>query len=269
LLAGQLRLIYFPQLSIFDYMGLPPLTPLPAPAYLVSDAHLGAGFIRNPEEQSANLDRLFDHVQQNGRSLVLAGDLFDFWYEWRQVIPKRYFHVLYRLRALTDTGVQAHYLAGNHDFRLHGFLEEEVGLKVALNALSADIGGRAVYIFHGDGILARDHGYRFMKRVFRARWAQRAFSWLHPDLAMCVARGTSITSRTVIKANPDDDGEYLAFARQKFAEGYSDVVLGHTHRPVEHGEGDRMYVNLGDWIQHFSYGLHDGQQLRLMRLSDS
>jgi UDP-2,3-diacylglucosamine hydrolase len=250
-------------------MGLPPLTPLPAPAYLVSDAHLGAGFIQNPQEQLAKLDRFFDNVRQNGKSLVLAGDLFDFWYEWRHVVPKRYFHVLHRLRDLTDIGVQGHYLAGNHDFRLHGFLENEVGLQVDLNALPADIGGRAVYIFHGDGILARDHGYRFMKRIFRARWAQRMFSCVHPDVAMRIARGTSLTSRTVIKADPNDDQEYLAFARKKFMEGYADVALGHTHRPMEHQEDNHTYVNLGDWIQHFSYGLHDGRQLRLMRLSDS
>ena len=250
-------------------MGLPPLIPLPAPVFFVSDAHLGAGFIRNAEEQSANLDRFFDRVHQQGKSLVLAGDLFDFWYEWRQVIPKRHFHILHRLRSLTDGGVQGHYLAGNHDFRLHGFLEQEVGLHVDLGALTANIAGREVYIFHGDGILARDHGYRFMKRVFRDRWAQRMFSWLHPDLAMRIASGTSLTSRTVIKANPDDDREYLTFARQRFAEGYQDVVLGHTHRPVEYHEDDHTYVNLGDWIQHFTYGLHDGQQLRLMRLSDS
>jgi UDP-2,3-diacylglucosamine hydrolase len=250
-------------------MGLPPLTPLPAPVYLISDAHLGAGFIRNPDEQSAKLDRFFDKVHQDGKSLVLAGDLFDFWYEWRQVIPKRYFHVLHRLRALMDAGVQGHYLAGNHDFRLHGFFEKKIGLHVDLNALPADVGGRAVYIFHGDGILARDHGYRFMKRIFRARWAQSMFSCVHPDLAMRIARGTSITSRTVIKADPNDDHEYLMFAQRKFAEGYADVILGHTHRPVEHREGEHIYVNLGDWIQHFSYGLHDGKQLRLMRLSDS
>jgi UDP-2,3-diacylglucosamine hydrolase len=244
---------------------LPLLTPLPAPVYFVSDAHLGAVLTPDPAGQSERLERFLDGVAEDGRSLILAGDLVDFWYEWRHVIPKRHFRLLSRLRTLVERGVAVHYLAGNHDFRLRGFLESEVGLHVHLDSLAAEIGGQPVFIYHGDGVLARDHGYRLIKRILRNRIAQRIFAWLHPDLGMRLARGTSVTSRTLVHTTAEDDREYLHLARRLFSEGYRGVVMGHTHRPVEHVEGEHTYVNLGDWITHYTYGLHDGVRLRLKR----
>jgi len=245
---------------------MPSLTALPAPVYFLSDAHLGAILIPDVQQQEHNLNRLLDLVSQQGRTLVLVGDLFDFWYEWRYVVPKYPFRVLCRLRQLADKGIAVHYLAGNHDFRLRGFLESDVGMHIHMDTLTADIAGQPVFIFHGDGVLARDHGYRLVKRILRNRAMQRVFSWLHPDLGMRLARGTSVTSRAVIKSNPLDDQEYLARARKMFSEGYRGVVMGHTHRPVEHIEGDNTYINLGDWILHYTYGIHDGTRLSLKKL---
>ncbi|HEY3295809.1 MAG TPA: UDP-2,3-diacylglucosamine diphosphatase [bacterium] len=248
---------------------MPSLTALAAPVYFLSDAHLGAILIPDVHQQELKLNHLLDRVSDNGRSLVLVGDLFDFWYEWRHVIPKSPFRVLARLRQLADHGVAIHYLAGNHDFRLRGFLESDVGMRIHQDTLSAEIGGQPVYIFHGDGVLERDHGYRFVKKVLRNRAAQRVFSCIHPDLAMRLAHGTSVTSRAVIKSNPNDDAEYLSYARKRFAEGYRGVVMGHTHRPVEHKEDGCTYVNLGDWIIHYTFGLHDGTSLGLQRLAET
>jgi len=247
---------------------LPSLTELAAPVYFFSDAHLGAVLIPDAKEQEARLGRFLDMVSANGRTLVLAGDLFDFWYEWKYVIPKQPFQVLCRIRRLVEQGIAVHYLAGNHDFRLRGFLESGVGMQIHSDALPASISGQPVFIYHGDGVLARDHGYRFLKKVLRNRAAQRVFSWLHPDMAMRLARGTSVTSRTIIKSDPNDDLEYLSRARALFAEGYRGVVMGHTHRPVEHTEDGCSYVNLGDWIIHYTFGLHDGSRLSLRRLDE-
>jgi UDP-2,3-diacylglucosamine hydrolase len=259
------------KLVIFTEMVTPPLLMvLPAPVYFFSDAHLGAALVPDAAQQLRYFDRFLDEVMDRGKSLVFVGDLFDFWYEWRSVVPKQPFHILYRLRQLADRGIEIHFLAGNHDFRLHGFLEQEIGMQIHLDELCATIGDQRVYIFHGDGILKRDSGYRAMKRVFRSPIAQRMFSWLHPDLAMRIARGTSKTSRTLKQKHPGDDAEYLAFAQSKFAAGFQGVVLGHTHRPVEYLEGNSVYVNLGDWISHYTYGLHDGARLHLRRfLSDT
>lgn len=252
------------KLSIFGRMApLPSLTRLAHPVFFLSDAHLGAVLIPDPQEQTKRFFNFLDLIRQNGKSLVLVGDLFDFWYEWRHVIPKRHFRILYRLRALAEAGIQIHYLAGNHDFRLKGFLEEEIGLHTHDCFFPADINGQSIYIDHGDGLLASDHGYRLLKKILRNRAAQRIFSWLHPDWGWALARGTSVTSRTLIKEDPDQDHDYLIHALKMFGEGYDGVVLGHTHRPVEHLQGEHVYVNLGDWITHYSFGLHDGTRLRL------
>jgi UDP-2,3-diacylglucosamine hydrolase len=245
-----------------------PTVILPPPVYFLSDAHLGSERGEKALEQCVNLDRFFDEVLLNGKSLVLAGDLFDFWYEWRTVVPKQHFHTLYGLHTLSKAGIEIHYLAGNHDFRLRGFLESEIGLHTHLDGISAQIGKDRVFVYHGDGILGRDHGYRLLKGVLRSRVSQRIFSWLHPDLGMLLARGTSMTSRSnTEKGDPAEDLEYENFARRKLSEGYTGVVLGHSHRPKEVVEGEAVYINLGDWITYYTYGLHDGMRLSLKHLT--
>lgn len=246
----------------------PSLITLRPPVYFLSDVHLGAALVPDARRQQSNLNDLFTRVAHDGRTLVLAGDIFDFWYEWAHVIPKQPFEVLCALRKLVVEGISVRYLAGNHDFRLRGFLEQTMGMHVHSDALAAEIGGQAVYIFHGDGVLPRDHGYRILKRVLRSPIAQRLFLWLHPDLGMGLARGTSKTSRAMDQSGPEDDKHYLAYAQARFAEGFDAVVMGHTHRPVEHNEDGCSYVNLGDWITQYTYGLHDGRQMRLCRLHE-
>ena len=240
-----------------------PLVTLTPPVYFISDAHLGAVGGGAAETQHRLLHELLDEVSARGHTLVIAGDLFDFWFEWRHVIPKQHFPVLFHLRKLVDQQIAVHYLAGNHDFRLHGFLERSVGLTTHANHLAAQIGVDSVYVFHGDGVLRSDHGYRFLKSILRNRLSQRVFSWVHPDWSWNMARGTSTTSRTMRGDRPEDDQDYLDYARAKFAEGFTGVVMGHTHRPWEHHEAGHTYINLGDWISHFTYGRHDGVRLIL------
>ena len=242
------------------------LTP---PVYFLSDAHLGAAPAETTRIQIEWLTQLLHELAVCRGSLVIAGDLFDFWYEWKHVIPKQHFGVLLQLRALVDQKIAVHYLAGNHDFRLHGFLESQVGLKTHRDALIVTVNDRRVYVFHGDGVLKSDYGYRLLKRVLRNPVSQRAFSWIHPDLGMVLARGTSKTSRAYDHGGPEDNHDYLSFARERFAEGFTGVVMGHTHRPIEHCENSHTYLNLGDWITHFTYGVHDGSRLMLRRWSDA
>jgi UDP-2,3-diacylglucosamine hydrolase len=130
------------------------------------------------------------------------------------------------------------------------------------------IADSVVVAFHGDGILKRDHGYRFLKRVLRNPLCQRLFRWIHPDVGMLLARGTSKTSRNATKGNPAEDAEYIAFARERFADGFDAVVLGHAHRPLRLEEQGRVYVNLGDWIVHYTFAIHDGSRLTLERFAE-
>jgi len=242
---------------------------LQPPVYFVSDAHLGA----EPEPVATQqFDRLKDLLLQARRergAVVINGDLFDFWYEWQTVIPKKYFAILRVLRETIEAGVPIHLLPGNHDFRLHGFLEHEIGMVTHDDALIVQIASKKIFVFHGDGVLRSDHGYRLLKRVLRHPVAQRLFLWLHPDLGMWLARGTSKQSRNATKGNPAEDEDYNRFGEFALGQGYQGVVLGHAHRPMQLEFPNGTYVNLGDWIYHFTYARHDGERLSLLKWSDS
>ena len=242
---------------------------LQAPVYFVSDAHLGA----EPEPvASIQLERLLallQEVRRKNGSLIINGDLFDFWYEWQTVIPKRFFKILRALQEATETGTRIHLLAGNHDFRLHGFLESEIGLVTHQDALTVQIANHKVFVFHGDGLLRRDHGYRLLKKVLRSPVAQRLFLWLHPDLGMWLARGTSQQSRNATKGNPTEDADYIRFATDILKGDSDGVVLGHAHRPMELALEGGTYINLGDWIYHYTYAVHDGERLALLKWAES
>ncbi len=236
---------------------------LDPPVYFVSDAHLGA----EPEPvASTQLDRmlaLIQEVRDVSGSLVINGDLFDFWYEWQTVIPKKYFKILRALQEAVANGTRIHLLAGNHDFRLHGFLETEIGLITHQDAISVQIASQKIFVFHGDGLLATDHGYRLLKKVLRNRVAQRLFLWIHPDIGMWLARGTSKQSRNATKGNPAEDRDYIRFAESMLGGDADGVVLGHAHRPMELQLEGGTYINLGDWIYHYTYAVHDGTLLTL------
>jgi UDP-2,3-diacylglucosamine hydrolase len=239
------------------------LVRLEAPVYFLADLHLGEAAAPDEAQKLQKLEAFLGEVEAEAKTLVLVGDIFDFWYEWRAVVPKAPFGLLCRLRRLTGAGVQLHYLPGNHDFRLQGFLEREIGAVVYEDAAEFEIGGQKIYAYHGDGILAHDAGYRFWKRVLRSGLNQRLFSWLHPDLGMFLARATSHRSRTAGRYREVDEEEYEAFARGRFSRGFQGVVMGHSHHPRQVEFPNGIYINLGDWIQHFSYGVHDGERLAL------
>ncbi len=236
---------------------------LSPPVYFVSDAHLGAEPEPIATQQLTRMIELIHHVRSEGGSLVINGDLFDFWYEWKTVIPKRFFRILRTLQEATESGTPVYLLAGNHDFRLRGFLEREIGLRTIQDALTLQIARQSIFVFHGDGVLRSDYGYRLLKRILRNRLAQRLFLWLHPDLGMLLARGTSKQSRNATKGNPAEDADYIAFAKHKLDNGFQGVILGHAHRPMQIEYNGGTYVNLGDWIYHYSYAVHDGQTLTL------
>jgi UDP-2,3-diacylglucosamine hydrolase len=224
---------------------------------------LGEGTDAEEADKFRRLLGFLREVELRAKTLVLVGDIFDFWYEWKTVLPKRCFGLLCRFQSLIKAGLALHYLPGNHDFRLQGFLEKEMGIAIYTDAQPFQIGEQKIFVFHGDGILKRDSGYRLLKRVLRSRINQRLFSCLHPDIGMTLARTTSRTSRTRVHYMETDEEEYRAFAENQFARGFHGVVLGHSHHPVQVDFPQGTYVNLGDWIRHFSYGIHDGEHLML------
>lgn len=226
-----------------------------SPVYLASDVHLGAV---PPERERAFLDWL-EHATGEAVEIVINGDLFDFWFEYRSAIPRGYTRVLGALARAVDAGVLVRLMGGNHDWWGGSFLEEEIGVVFHRDPVIVDLAGHRTFLAHGDGLGEGDLGYRLLRILLRARLARWAFGWVHPDLGDLLAHGVSDTETR--GSEPTEDDKRRADALEAWAveklESDPDldlVILGHTHIPLVREVGERRwYVNGGDWVHHHSY----------------
>ncbi len=234
-------------------------------AVFVSDIHLGIADTAAEKARETIFEKFLDDIRGDLTHLYIVGDLFDFWYEYNHVIPKAYFGVLNRLMNLRNDGVEMHYLAGNHDFFLGRFFDEQLGITTWPDEYTFELAGKSFYLFHGDGLAKKDKGYRFLKRILRSKLNQRVFRWLHPDAGIPFARKVSGTSRgyTDTINEKRDETDYVEFAEACFDKGFDYVMMGHRHNPLVHERGGCKYINLGDWLTYFSYAVFDGKDLKL------
>jgi UDP-2,3-diacylglucosamine hydrolase len=234
------------------------------PVYFISDVHLGLGLHEEEREKENRLLALFQKILPHTDALYIVGDLFDFWFEYRTVIPKGFHRTLAALQAFTDRGIPVQYLVGNHDCWMAGFFSEELGIEIHMAPFEASIQGRRVYLHHGDGLATNDLGYRLIKPILRNRVAFQLYRWLHPDLGVPLARGSSRTSRTYTsqKQYGEEEG-LLGFARARIHEGIEIVVMGHRHKPCFAEIDGGIYVNLGEWISYNTYAIMEGGIIRL------
>ncbi len=227
-----------------------------APVYIASDVHLGAV----PDETATSFCSWLDFAGREASRVFINGDLFDFWFEYRSVIPRGHTRVLGALARLVDAGVPVDFMGGNHDWWGGTFLTEEIGVTFHREPVTMELAGLRTLVAHGDGLGTGDLGYRMLKSVLRGRGTRWAFRWLHPDLGARVARWVSRTEhRGATEGASDEDprAEFLkAWALERLAEDptLDLVVLGHSHRPekVEASPG-RFYLNGGDWVHNRSY----------------
>ena len=220
---------------------------------IVSDLHLGA-------VPAATERRFVDFLEREAagaRSLLVAGDLFDFWFEYRTVVPGQHFRVLAALAALVEAGVPVALAGGNHDAWGGRFLREEVGVAFHDRPFHLDFAGGRALVAHGDGLGTGDFRYRALKAVVRSPVTIGVFRWLHPDIGIRIAQSVSRTETKGLDAAMRGRAAFLrewAIARLAEDQALRYVVCGHSHIPevVESGSG-RFYLNAGDWIHHFTY----------------
>jgi UDP-2,3-diacylglucosamine hydrolase len=220
---------------------------LPGPCYIVSDAHLGAG--------SADLERkianFFQSLRGRAGSVVVNGDLFDFWFEWRTVVPRRGIRAAVALADLRDAGVDVLWIAGNHDCWGGEVLREDFGLTYHVGPWEGQLAGWRTRIEHGDGLREHeDRKYRRLRSVLRHPWSVRAFRVLHPDLGSRLASGSSHASRT---HRARDGGAGLREIARKALTADTSlelVVFGHSHVPaLERTDAGGVYANAGSWLE--------------------
>lgn len=221
--------------------------------YFISDAHLFPEGTPHPGRDA--LYRFLDGLSGTGpHCLWILGDLFDYWFEYRSVVPGGYSGVLGRLRTLTDSGWTASFIPGNHDWWVGRFFTEETGMKVLRKTpLRVDLDGLKAVIAHGDGLGRGDWGYRIVKPVLQAGISRSLFSMLHPSLATGLAMAASGTSRRYLRRTVRTIPSHLEAWAVEQLDGADLVVTGHTHVPRLARVRDGFMVSLGDWINSFTY----------------
>lgn len=237
--------------------------------YFASDQHLGAP----DEKQSLVREKLFvkwlDEIKPDCQVLFLLGDLFDFWFEYKQVVPKGFVRVLGKLAELSDSGIKIYFFTGNHDLWMQDYLHKEIGATIFFDRQHFIINNKKFFIAHGDGLGPGDKGYKRMKKLFTNKVAQFLFYLLHPDFAVWLGINMSRKNKLISGAEDvnflGEENEWLAqYVRKKLETEYFDYfIFGHRHLPMEIPIGNSVYMNLGDWVNHFTYAVYDKEQLSL------
>lgn len=238
--------------------------------YFASDNHLGAP----TQEQSLPREKKFvawlDEIKSDAAAIFLLGDLFDFWFEYKTVVPKGFTRTLGKLAEISDAGIPVFYFVGNHDLWMHGYFEEELNITVFHKPQAYEINGVSFFVGHGDGLGPDDKGYKRMKKLFTNPIAKWFFRWIHPDIGVRLAQYFSVKNKLI---SGDDDAKFLGedkewlvqYSKRKLETQYFDFfVFGHRHLPLEIDlNSESKYINLGDWIQYYTYAVFDGERLLL------
>jgi UDP-2,3-diacylglucosamine hydrolase len=239
-----------------------------AKIYFAADVHLGLSAGTNAAEREIAFVKWLDEIKTDAETVFLLGDIFDFWFEYKYVVPRGFTRVLGKLAELTDSGIPVHFFTGNHDMWTFDYLEKETGMTVHKKPFEIKLHEKTFFLAHGDGLGKDDKKYMFLKRMFSCRPIQRLFAFLHPRTGIAIARTWSKHSRLskglaeTFNANTD---RLLAFAKQKLAEKHIDFfVFGHRHTPIQlQLQNDSLFTILGEWINGKEYAVYDGKNLTM------
>lgn len=237
--------------------------------YFISDIHLGAPALKNNREREKLFVAWLDDIKKDAAALFLMGDIFDYWFEYKTVVPRGFTRALGKIAELADSGIPVHFFTGNHDVWVFDYLPSELGVDVHREEMRVTFSGKKFFLAHGDGLDPYDKGYHLLKKLFTNRFLQWLFSWLHPNLGVSLAHAWSKKSRLtkgmfVPFQGEEKEGLYL-FAKSTLEDEEVDYfIFGHRHLLLDLPIGkNTRYINLGDWISHFSYGVFDGEKFEL------
>jgi len=235
-----------------------------------SDFHLGIPGRGQSLEREKWIVRWLEEVSTDAEEIFLLGDIFDFWFEFRHVIPKGFARLQGKLAELTDRGIPVHLFTGNHDMWMFGYLSDELGLQIHKEPLAFERKGYKLLIGHGDGLGPGDRSYKMLKKLFANKLAQRAFAFMHPWYGMGIAQYWSRKSRLSeggrIPPYMGEEKERLVqYCRSVLEKEHFDFfIFGHRHLPLDIKLNEKSrYINTGDWIHHRSYAVLDSAGLQL------
>jgi UDP-2,3-diacylglucosamine hydrolase len=239
--------------------------------YFISDAHLGSLLIKNPREHEMKVVDWLESVRHDATAIYLLGDMFDFWFEYRTVVPKGYVRFLGKLAELTDAGIEIHFFIGNHDIWTFGYLEKEIGMIIHKEPYTVQLGSKKFFMAHGDGLHAEeDRGFGIIRSVFHSNTAQKLFRLLPPQLGQGFGYNWSKKNRLKIihienKYLGEENENLVVFSKKYVLTHDVDfLIFGHRHIALDLQLKDRQRVIiLGDFVGIFSYGKFNGENFSL------
>ena len=243
--------------------------------YFASDQHLGAP----TQKASFPIEKKFvawlDEIKKDAEAIFILGDLFDFWFEYKTVVPKGFVRVLGKLAEIRDSGIPIYFFVGNHDLWMDDYFEKELNIPVYHSPQEFAINNKTFLIGHGDGLGPGDKGYKRMKKVFTFPLFKWMFRWLHPDLGVKLGQYMSVKNKLI---SGDEDAKFLGeenewlvqYCKRKLSQTHYDYfIFGHRHLPLDiQLQENSTYINLGDWIQYFTFGEFKNSKLSLKKFEN-
>ncbi|HTC01682.1 MAG TPA: UDP-2,3-diacylglucosamine diphosphatase [Ferruginibacter sp.] len=238
--------------------------------YFLSDFHLGAPNAQVSLIRERKIVQFLDEIKHDAQQIFIVGDLFDFWYEYKKVVPRGYVRILGKLAELTDSGIDIHFFVGNHDMWMNDYFQKELNIPVYFEPKTFEFNNKKFMIGHGDGLGPGDAGYKFIKKIFRNKICQFVFGILPPYIGMGIAHYFSNKSRSREDSNIEvflgEENEWLlTYSKEVLQKEHFDYfIFGHRHLPIDFSLNENSrYINLGEWINYNSYAVFDGKTLEL------
>lgn len=240
-----------------------------ANTYFLSDFHLGARYFEEPRETERRVVDFLDSIKGDAKEVYLLGDILDYWFEYRYVVPRGFTRFFGKIAELTDLGVKVYWFIGNHDIWIFDYLPNELGVEVIDGEVTKKIDGKVFFLAHGDGVGKQPRSFRMLRSLFRNRLCQKLYSAIHPRWTIPFALSWSNSSRKGDDEYPEYKGEENEFL-EIFANDYLKshkvdyFVFGHRHIMLDKKlQGGATLVVLGDWLHYCSYAVWDGNNLAL------
>lgn len=233
--------------------------------YFISDVHLGLLDRESDRKREDLLLQCLDKIKNDAKVIYLVGDIFDYWFEYNEVIPAFFYRTLNKFDELTRSGIKIKYLMGNHDFGHKDFFFNEFKIEIIREDIELILASKKFYIAHGDGKSKNDLGYKILKLILRSSISNKLFRVIHPDIGIKIAKMSSKKSR--LHSDSKDYGEsdgMREFAFKKIDEGYDYVIMGHRHKAEVSKHNNGIYINLGEWLLNPTFGRFDGNNFEII-----
>lgn len=241
--------------------------------FFASDTHFGFPDISKSIIREKLFVKWLDEIKPETEELYLLGDIFDFWFEYRKVVPRGYTRLLGKLAEFSDSGIPVHFFCGNHDIWITNYLPSETGVILHREPAEIELSGKKFYMAHGDGLGPYDKKFKILKKVFTNKFAHWLFAVSHPNLGIYIAQKLSRHSRNshgeVRYKGPDKEWLVLYSKNLIQKKNFDYLIFGHRHYPIDLTlKKNCRFISLGDWISNFTYGVFDGKDFQLKSYID-